>query len=88
MFVSLNALYHTTMQIANDDFPLEDFERKHVLDSINTQTGLVASTPEQKKEIEDKYTVKGQVMVVPKAEKVDKSIIDAYAKEGLITINE
>ena len=85
---TLNALYHTTMQIANDDFPLEDFERKHVLDSINTQTGLVASTPEQKKEIENKYTVNGQVMVVPKAEKVDKSIIEAYEKQGLITVNE
>lgn len=85
---TLNALYHTTMQIANDDFKLEDFERKHVLDSINTQTGLVASTPEQKAEIEAKYNIDGQVMVVPKATKVDSSIVKKYEKEGLISVNE
>ena len=85
---SLNALYHTTMQIASNDFPLEDFERKHVLDSINTQTGLVASTPEQKAEIQSKYFVDGEVMVVPKAKKVDPSIVDKYIKKGLITVNE
>lgn len=85
---TLNALYHTTMQIANNDFPLEDFERKHVLDSINTQTGLVASTPAQKAEIEGKYDVDGEVMVVPKAHKVDESIVQEYIDKGLITVNE
>ena len=85
---TLNALYHTTMQIASNDFPLEDFERKHVLDSINTQTGLVASTPEQKAEIESKYIINGQVMVVPIAEKVDSSVVKEYIDNGLITINE
>lgn len=85
---TLNALYHTTMQIASNDFPLEDFERKHVLDSINTKTGLVASTPEQKTAIEKKYKIDGQVMVVPKAKKVDSDIIDQYIDKGLITINE
>lgn len=85
---TLNALYHTTMQIANNDFQLEDFERKHVLDSINTQTGLVASNPEQKAEIEGKYDVDGEVMVVPKAHKVDESIVQEYIDNGLITVNE
>ena len=85
---TLNALYHTTMQIASNDFKLEDFERKHVLDSINTQTGLVASTPEQRAEIESKYNIDGQVMVVPKAEKVDSSIVQEYIDNGLISVNE
>lgn len=85
---TLNALYHTTMQIANNDFQLEDFERKHVLDSINTQTGLVASTPEQRAEIESKYDVDGEVMVVPRAHKVDESIVQEYIDNGLITVNE
>ena len=76
---TLNALYHTTMQIASGDFPLEDFERKHVLDSVNTRTGLVASSPEQKAEIESKYSVKGQVMAVPKADAVDDDVIDRNA---------
>ena len=67
------------MQIASGDFPLEDFERKHVLDSVNTQTGLVASSPEQKAEIEDKYDIEGQVMAVPKAKAVSGDIIDEYA---------
>ena len=77
---TLNALYHTTMEIASGAFPLEDFERKHVLDSVNTKTGLVASSPEQKEEIEDKYDIKGQVMVVPKAKVVSDKIVDKYAE--------
>lgn len=75
---TLNSLYHTTMQIAAGDFPLEDFERLNVLDCVDTQTGLVASSKEQKERIEKKYNTKGQVMVVPKAEPVDKSIVDTY----------
>ncbi len=85
---TLNQLYHTTMEIASGAFPLEDFERKHVLDSINTQTGLIASTPEQKAEIESKYDINGQVMVVPRAKKVSQSIVDKYIKKGLITVNQ
>ncbi|MCD8025059.1 MAG: hypothetical protein LUE64_05945 [Candidatus Gastranaerophilales bacterium] len=76
---TLNALYHTTMQIASGDFPLEDFERKHVIDSIDTKTGLVASTPEQKKRIEDKWNIEGQVMVVPKAKTVSKDTVEKSA---------
>lgn len=67
---TLNQLYHTTMQIANNDFPLEDFERAHVLSCVDTQTGLVASTPEQKERISEKYDINGQIMVVPQAKKV------------------
>ncbi|MBQ4123166.1 hypothetical protein IJD44_05530 [bacterium] len=85
---SLNNLYHTTMEIASNCFELEDFERKHVLDSINTQTGLIASTPDQKKLIEQKYDIAGEVMVVPRAEKIDASIVDDYINNGLITVNE
>ncbi len=85
---SLNALYHTTMEIASGEFKLEDFERQHVLDSINTETGLVASTKEQKDEIEKKYVIDGEVMVVPKAKKIDHSIVDKYIKDGLIAVNK
>lgn len=85
---NLNALYQTTMQIASGVFPVEDFERKHVLDSINTDTGLVASSKEQKEEIEKKYDINGEVMVVPRAKKVDSSIVNDYIKKGLIYINK
>ncbi len=85
---TLNALYHTTMQIASNDFPLEDFEREHVLNSINTKTGLVASSPEQKEKIENKYIIDGEVMVVPKAKKVNPDIVDTYENKGLITVNK
>ncbi len=85
---TLNALYHTTMQIASGDFKLEDFERRHVLNSINTETGLIASTPEQKKFIEDNYSIKGEVMAVPKAVKVYPYVVNNYLKKGLITVNE
>lgn len=64
---TLNQLFHTTMQIASGDFPLEDFERAHVLDCVDTKTGLVTSSPEQKKRITKKYEIDGQVMVVPQA---------------------
>lgn len=85
---TLNALYHTTMQIASGDFKLEDFERRHVLDSINTETGLIASTPEQKKYIEDHYSINGEVMAVPKAQKVYPYIVKNYERKGLISVNE
>ncbi len=85
---TLNALYHTTMQIASGAFPLEDFERKHVLDCINTQTGFVASTPEMKKAIEAKYDINGEIMAVKKAKKVKSNIVDDYIEKGYITINE
>ena len=75
---TLNALYHTTMQIASGDFPLEDFERAHVLECINPKTGLVASSKEQKERIEAKYDVLGEVMATEQAEPVDK---DAYLEK-------
>ncbi len=84
---TLNQLYHTTMQIASNDFKLEDFERKHVLDSINTKTGLVASTPEQKEQIENKYKIDGEIMVVPRAKKVDNAIVDDFIDKGYIIVN-
>lgn len=72
---TLNQLFHTTMQIANGDFQLEDFERARVLSCVDTQTGLVASSPEQKERISEKYKIDGQVMVVPQAKKVDKEAL-------------
>ena len=84
---TLNALYHTTMQIASGDFPLEDFERAHVLECINPKTGLVASSNEQKERIEAKYDVLGEVMATEQAEPVDK---DAYLEKykDAIVVNE
>ena len=83
---SLNQLYHTTMQIASGDFEVEDFERANVLKCVNTQTGLVATSPELKDKVESKYDIEGQVMVTDRAEKVNPSIIDYFA--DAITINE
>ena len=74
---TLNALYDTTMKIASGQFPLEDFERANVLSSVNTQTGLIASSKEQKEEIEAKYDIEGQVMAVKQAKKVnDEDVAD------------
>ena len=84
---NLNALYKTTMDIAAGNFPVEDFERAHVLDSVDTMTGLVATTPELKEAVEDKYSTYGQVMVAPIAKKVDPSIIQEYIDKGAVTIN-
>jgi Tfp pilus assembly protein PilZ len=67
---TLNQLYHTTMQIVSGDFPLEDFERAHALECVDTSTGLVASSKSQKERIASKYTIDGQVMVVPQARAV------------------
>lgn len=73
---TLNALYDTSMKIANGDFVLEDFERKRALDCVNTHTGLVASSPEQKERIEDKYEISGQIMVAPCALKVNDEDVE------------
>ena len=67
---TLNALYDTTMKIVSGDFKLEDFERARAISCVNTQTGLIASSPEQKAEIEAKYDIDGQVMVAYKAPKI------------------
>ncbi len=75
---TLDALYDTVMQIAKGDFALEDFERKHVIDSVNEKTGLIASTPEQKSEIESRYNIKGHVMAVPSAEPVIEDVAAKY----------
>ncbi len=80
------ALYDVTMDIARGDFKLLDFERKNVINSINTKTGLVAMNPEQKEEIENKYKISGEVIVVPKAKTVPPSILLDYA--DCITINK
>ena len=82
---TLNALYDTTCKIARGEFPLEDFERKHVLDSINAKTGLVASTPQQKAEIEAKYEINGQIMVVPKADPIDGDEVMKNNKDYITT---
>jgi hypothetical protein len=55
------------MQIVSGDFPLEDFERAHALECVDTSTGLIASSKVQKERIASKYTINGQVMVVPQA---------------------
>lgn len=81
---TLNQLYHTTMQIASGDFPLEDFERAHLLSCIDTKTGLVASSPEQKEKISQKYEIEGQVMVVPQAKTINLEDI----KDIPVTVNE
>ena len=82
---SLNQLYHTTMQIASGDFPLEDFERANVLKCVNTQTGLVATTPELKDTVEAKYDTQGQVLATHKAEKVSPEIVRFFSEH--ITVN-
>ncbi len=69
---TINALYDTSMKIVSGAFMLEDFERKHAISCVNTQTGLMASSPEQLKEIEEKYDIQGQVMVTKRAHKVTK----------------
>ena len=58
------------------------------LDSIDTQSGLVASDPIQKALIQKKYTTVGQVMVVPIAKPIRKNILNEYNSKGKITINE
>ena len=81
---TLNQLYHTTMQIASGDFPLEDFERAHLISCIDTKTGLVATSPEQKERIASKYEIQGQVMVAPQAKVIDVNDI----KDIPVTVNE
>ncbi|MBR5304224.1 MAG: hypothetical protein IKU37_05295 [Candidatus Gastranaerophilales bacterium] len=74
---TLNALYDTTMKIVSGDFPLEGFERARAFSCVNTQTGLIASSPEQKEEIESKYQIKGQVIAARLAPKItDTKVAD------------
>ena len=81
-----DALYDVSISIAKGDFAVTDFERRHLLDSINPKTGLVAMNPQLKAEIEENYDISGEVLAVPKATKVDESILTDYA--DYITINQ
>lgn len=80
----LAGLYDATMEIAKGNFKLTDFERKNVINSINPHTGLVAMTPKQKADIEDKYDITGEVMVVPMAKKIDPTILDTVAEFTIV----
>ncbi len=82
----LSSLYDVTIDIAKGNFKLLDFERANVLKCINPRTGLVTMSPEQKAEIEDKYDVSGEVIVVPKAQKVDSNTLKEFS--DYITVNE
>ncbi len=81
---SLNALYDTSMKIASGTFKLEDFERKHAQDCINTETGLIASSPEQKIEIEKKYHINGQILATYNAPKITNDEV----KDVHITVHD
>lgn len=84
---TLSALYKTTIDIAKGDFELEDFERAHVLKCVNTHTGLVASSPEQKDELYFKYWIDGPIMAVKQAKPVDtEAYLEKY--KDAITVNE
>ena len=85
---SLNEYYKVVMDIASGAFKLEDFERAHVLESVDTRSGLIASSPEQLKRIQEKYQTAGQVMAVERAPKFDPSIVQDYIDAGLVAINE
>lgn len=81
---TLNAMYHTVMQIVSGDFKLEPFERANAYKCVNTQTGLVTTDKDIKEQIESKYNIEGQVMVVPQAKKVE----DSDVADIPVTVNE
>ncbi len=73
---TLNALYDTTMKIVSGNFKLEDFERARAMNCVNTQTGLIASSPEQKKQIEANYEIEGQVLASFEAPKITNKDVE------------
>ena len=81
---NLSSLYKTIIEIAKDNFKLLDWERRNVLNSINPKKGLVAMTSAQKADIEHKYDIKGEVLIVPKAKKIDSKIMDKYEKYTIV----
>ncbi len=84
---NLNQLYYTSMEIVSGQFPLEDFERENAMKCINTKTGLVTTSVEDKEFIENKYNVEGEVFVTKQAPKIPKRLVSDYINKGLITVN-
>lgn len=84
---TLNAYYQTAMQIASGDFKLSATERNNALKCINTETGLVTNSPELRAKIENKYDIKGEVVVVEKAPYLDDNAVKNEFKE-YITYNK
>lgn len=82
-----SALYDTTIAIAKGEFKLLPFEHQNVLDSIDTQTGLVAMNQAQKTKIKANYDVFGKIMAIPHAKYVNPKIVDEYNNKDQITFN-
>lgn len=89
-----NDLYHVLMQIASGDFILSNKERNRLLDCmeiveehepntgnlVHKAKGFVASTPELKKSIMEKYHVGGEVIAFENAKEVNANeIMNKYA---------
>lgn len=85
---TLNALYHTTCEIARGEFKLEPWERQNVLNSINLKTGLVASNKAQKNLVENRYHIEGEVMVVPKAQVVDEETVMSTVERSIVRYSD
>jgi hypothetical protein len=80
----LDAMYDVTMQIAKGTFPLLPFEQRNVINSINTKTGLIAATPQQKAEIEEKYNAYGRVFAAPYADEAISNEIFVRNKDFIV----
>ena len=76
----LPELYEAITEIAQDETneKMLPWERRNVIDCVNPKTGLIASSPEQKAEIEKWYDVKGKVFATTKSKKIDPKILDTY----------
>lgn len=84
-----DAMYDVSLKIASGEFELEPFEMEHARQSINLETGLVTTSPELKKEVEQNYHINGRFMAVDKMHNVTtQDTIDLCVQNGSLFIDK
>lgn len=82
-------MYDVSMKIASGEFKLSDLERSNALKCVNFKTGLIASTPQLKEQIEQKYDIKGRFMAIDKVKNLStKNTVDVCLNNGSLIVDK
>ena len=83
-----NSMYDVSLKIASGEFEFEPFEMEHAFNSVNLETGLVATSPQLKEAVEQNYDINGHFMAVDKMHNVTtKNTIDLCVQNGSLIVD-
>lgn len=83
-----DSMYDVSLKIASGEFEFEPFEMEHAFNSVNLETGLVATSPQLKEAVEQNYDINGHFMAVDKMHNVTtKNTIDLCVQNGSLIVD-